>query len=55
MQWVLTSYEQKQTEASWHEAKELSNHWHRSIQKESTMNVETNAYEIALKDSRSIN
>ncbi len=51
MQWVSTSYEQRWTEASWHKAKELSNHWQRSIQKESTMNVETNAYEIALKDS----
>ena len=54
MQWVSTSYEQRWTEASWHEAKELLNHWQRFIQKESTMNVETNAYEIALKDSRSI-
>ncbi len=54
MQWVLISYEQKQTEALWHEVKELSNHWQHSIQKESTMNVKTNAYEIALKDSQSI-
>ncbi len=54
MQWVLTSYEQRWTEASWHEAKELSNHWQHSIQKKSTMNVEINAYKIASKDSRSI-
>ncbi len=54
MQWVLTNYEQRWTKASWHEAKELSNHWQHSIQKESTMNVETNAYEIASRDSRSI-
>ena len=51
MQWVSTSYEQRWTEASWHEAKELSNYWQRSIQKESIMSVKTNAYEIALKDS----
>ncbi len=31
MQWVSTSYEQRWTEASWHEAKELSNHWQRFI------------------------
>ncbi len=54
MQWVSTSYEQRWTEASWHEAKELSNHWQRFIQKESTMNVKINAYEIASRDSRSI-
>ncbi len=54
MQWVSTSYEQRWTEASWHEAKELLNHWQCFIQKESTMSVETNAYEIASKDSQSI-
>jgi len=46
MQWISTSYEQRWTEASWHEAKELSNHWQRFIQKESTMNVKTNAYKM---------
>ncbi len=54
MQWVLTNYEQRWTEASWHEVKELSNHWQRFIQKKSIMNVETNAYEIASRDSQSI-
>ncbi len=54
MQWVLTSYEQRWTEASWHEAKELSNHWQHFIQKESIMSVKTNAYEIALKNSQLI-
>ncbi len=31
MQWVLTSYEQRWTETSWHEVKELSNHWQHFI------------------------
>ncbi len=42
------------TEALWHEAKELSNYWQRFIQKESTMNVKTNAYKIASNNSRLI-